>query len=101
VQKKGFGEEVMDREKLSLYESGRYPYCIRVRRFIEEIGATVEERNTMRNRDDFMELVQATGRSTVPCLKIESADGNVRWLHESAHIIEYLRDHFQGAPSKT
>jgi hypothetical protein len=49
------------------------------------------------SRDCLMEMVRATGRQMVPCLKIEAADGNVRWLHESADIIDYLRDHFQTA----
>ena len=85
----------MEREKLWLYESRGCPYCIRVRRFLDEIGATVESCDTSMNRDNLLELVRATGRRTVPCLKIESADGEVRWMHESASIIEYMKEHFR------
>ena len=87
----------MEPDKLSLYESRGCPYCIRVRRFLEGIGESVESRDTMMSRDCLMEMVRATGSQMVPCLKIEAADGNVRWLHESADIIDYLRDHFQTA----
>jgi glutathione S-transferase len=30
----------------------------------------------------------------VPCLRIEGGDGDVRWMPESADIIDYLKDHF-------
>jgi hypothetical protein len=33
----------------------------------------------------------------VPCLRIEEPEGEVRWMHESVDIIDYLRDHFAGA----
>jgi glutathione S-transferase len=87
----------MQRENLWLHDSTRCPYCVRVRRFLDEIGETVELKDTMMDRENLLELVRATGRQTVPCLKIEAEDGSIRWLHESADIIEYLRGHFEGA----
>ena len=84
----------MGPEKLWLYESRGCPFCIRVRRFLDGIGETVEFRDTM-NREHLLELVQATGRQMVPCLKIEESDGSIRWLHESADIVVYLQDHFE------
>jgi hypothetical protein len=32
----------------------------------------------------------------VPCLRIEEAPGKVRWMHESADIIAFLRQEFGG-----
>jgi glutathione S-transferase len=41
-----------------------------------------------------MELIQATGRQTVPCLRIDHDNGPAEWMHESADIMEYLEEHF-------
>jgi glutathione S-transferase len=38
--------------------------------------------------------VKATGRQTVPCLRIERADGSVEWMHESEDINAYLKERF-------
>jgi glutathione S-transferase len=38
------------------------------------------------------ELIAGGGKGQVPCLRIETDDGNVRWLYESADIIAYLRE---------
>ena len=38
------------------------------------------------------ELIAGGGKPQVPCLRIESADGDVRWLYESMDIIQYLQD---------
>jgi len=91
----------MQREKLSLYEYGGCPYCARVRRFLSELGETVELRDTMMERDNLLDLVAATGRQTVPCLRIERPDESVEWLHESKDIIDFLRDYFAPAEPQT
>lgn len=83
--------------KLSLYEYSTCPFCQRVRSFLSSLGETVESRDVMRSREHLEELVSATGSRMVPCLRIENADGNVRWMPESADIIEYLQDHFAGS----
>ena len=76
---------------LSLYEFTSCPYCARVRKFIAEQGLEIELRDVSRDRDRLEELVAATGRQMVPCLRIEGEDGDVQWMHESVDIIEYLR----------
>ena len=83
-----------DREQLSLYEYSSCPYCARVKNFLAELGETVESRDVARERTHLLELVRATGSQMVPCLRIEKPQGEVRWIHESADIIDYLRDHF-------
>jgi glutathione S-transferase len=86
-----------EREKLSLYEFSSCPYCARVRRFLAELGESVESRDVAGDRSHLLELIRATGSQTVPCLRIEEPEGEVRWMHESVDIIDYLRDHFAGA----
>ncbi len=83
-----------ERERLALYESSACPYCRRVRSFLTGIGEQVETRDITLDPDHIEALAHATGSQTVPCLRIEGANGDVRWLHESADIIEYLKNHF-------
>jgi glutathione S-transferase len=80
-------------ETYQLYEYDRCPFCYRVRRFLDGAGIQIEGRDTLHDRDAFRELVQGGGRSTVPCLRIDTDDGT-RWLYESLDIITYLKDRF-------
>ena len=77
---------------LSLYQFFGCPFCAIVRRAIDELGIEVEMRDIHESSERGRELVEATGRRTVPCLRIRSDDGEVQWLHESRAIIGYLRD---------
>jgi glutathione S-transferase len=75
---------------LSLYHYAGCPFCSLVRRAMGELGLEIELRDIHQDPDRRRELVEATGRQTVPCLRIETDDGEVQWMHESRHIIEYL-----------
>jgi len=83
-------------EGLALYQTEGCSYCVRVRHFVEQAGKSLEVRDLRANPDYFQELVAATGRRTVPCLRIETAPGEFEWMHESAHIIDYLAARFGG-----
>ena len=76
---------------LSLYHFVGCPFCTLVRRDIDALGLDVELRDIHERSARRRELVEATGRSTVPCLRIESAVGEVEWMHESRDISEYLK----------
>lgn len=39
-----------------------------------------------------MELVQGGGKGQVPCLRIETEQGEVRWMYESDDIIKYIQE---------
>jgi glutaredoxin len=77
--------------RLSLYHFATCPYCALVRRAIDELGLEVELRDLHQGSERRRELVEATGRQTVPVLRIESEDGAVRFLPESRDIVAYLR----------
>lgn len=79
---------------LSLYQTRTCPYCERVRSLMRRIGLDIEIRDINANSELRRELIQATGRQTVPCLRIDHDDGSSEWMHESADIIEYLEEHF-------
>lgn len=83
-----------ERPSLSLYEYSSCPFCARVRNFLGDLGEVVESRDVSRDRSRLLELVNATGSQMVPCLRIEPSEGEVQWVHESADIIEYLREYF-------
>lgn len=77
--------------QLSLYHYFSCPFCTLVRRAIDQLGLRVELRDILESPDRRRELMEATGRQTVPCLRIESEDGEVEWMHESREIIAYLK----------
>ena len=77
-------------EKLALYTMAFCPFSWRVTRTINRLGLDVEMRDVLMHPARRDELIEACGRSTVPVLWIQSPDGTVRWMPESADIIRYL-----------
>ena len=78
--------------KLSLYHFFGCPFCQLVRRAIDKLGLEIENRDILESSERRRELVLATGRQTVPCLRVESGDGEVQWMHEARDIIDYLEE---------
>jgi glutathione S-transferase len=77
---------------LSLYQFPGCPYCQRVRDALKRLKLDVEMRDITAQPQHRDELVRATGRGTVPVLRIEDTPGAVRWLPESLDIIRYLEE---------
>ncbi len=75
---------------LALYYFDFCPYCRRVRTAIDRLGLDVSLRNIHDAASFRDELREATGRTTVPCLRIEENDGTVTWMHESSDIVAHL-----------
>jgi glutathione S-transferase len=75
---------------LALYHFESCPYCERVRGALRRLDLEIELRDVQTEPGWRQELVAATGRSMVPCLRIEQTGGGPRWMHESADIIRYL-----------
>jgi glutaredoxin len=87
--------ETASADKLALYTSPGCPFCWRVTEVISRLGLEVEMRNVISDRATREELIRARGRMTVPVLRIQSPDGEVRWMPESLDIIHYL-EHMYG-----
>jgi glutaredoxin len=83
-----------DLSALSLYHTPFCPYCERVRSTARRLGLDLELRDIDESSDRRKELVTATGRQSVPCLRIEREDGTVEWMHESEEIAAYLEERF-------
>ena len=81
-------------ERLALYGYPTCPYCARVLAAVEELGLDIPLLNTMQDAGHREAVLEAMGCGTVPVLKIEAADGDVKWLPESADIIRYLIGRF-------
>lgn len=81
---------------LILYTRPWCLYCSYVRRAIAKLGLDVEERDIRADPGHRHDLVAATGRQTVPVLRIrgEGGEGGDSWMPESRDIVRYLQDRF-------
>jgi glutaredoxin len=80
--------------QLTLYQFKTCPFCMKVRRASKRLSLNIEKRDAQHNAAARQELLQATGKTQVPCLKIVGADGSVRWMQDSGAIIQYLQERF-------
>ncbi len=80
--------------QLTLYQFKTCPFCMKVRRASKRLSLNIEKRDAQHNADARQELLQATGKTQVPCLKIVGADGGVTWMQDSGAIIQYLHERF-------
>lgn len=80
---------------LSLYHFDSCPYCARVRRALKDLELDVALADIHRDPAAQADLVAATGRQTVPVLRIsdEDEEGDV-WMPESGDIIRFLYERF-------
>ncbi len=81
-------------EGLALYQYAGCPFCLRVRHALRRLGIEIELRDTLAEAAYRDEVLEATGRGTVPVLRIEEEDGGVHWMPESADIVAYLQQRF-------
>jgi len=79
---------------LALYQYMGCGYCAQVRAVMERLGVEIELRDTLERPEFAQEVLVATGRSTVPVLRIETEEGEARWMSESREIIRYLVERF-------
>ncbi len=78
---------------LALYHFETCPFCHRVRRAAQRLGIELELLDIFADDQHLHDLTAATGRRTVPVLRIQERD-TYRWLPESTDIIEYLESRF-------
>lgn len=71
-----------------LYMKKTCPYCLKVLRYMEDAGLTMELRDIMQPENQ-SELIRIGGKKQVPCLVIDD-----RAMYESDDIIAYLKENF-------
>jgi glutaredoxin len=81
-------------QSLALYQFSTCPFCIKVRQEMHRLSLPIEKRDAQHHTANRDALLQATGATQVPCLQITEADGQTRWLKDSAAIVAYLRERF-------
>ena len=78
-------------ESYQLFKTDLCGFCYRVRSFLEAQGIEIPLRDVNSDGEAFRELLQATGRTTVPCLRIQRGE-EVSWMFESMDIMRYLAE---------
>ena len=81
-------------QSLALYQFSTCPFCIKVRQEMRRLSLPIEKRDAQHHTANRDALLQATGATQVPCLRITEVDGQTRWLKDSAAIVAYLRERF-------
>lgn len=74
---------------LSLYQFQTCPFCVKTRIHIKRLGLNIALRDAQYNPQRRAELLLGGGKVQVPCLRIESDEGDV-WMFESDRIIAHL-----------
>lgn len=78
---------------LALYHFTQCPFCIKVRKFLEDNSINLPLYNIRKDFKKKEELIEGGGKPVVPCLRIEDQyTYKVTWLYESNKIIEYLKN---------
>ena len=83
--------------KLKLYQFAACRFCVKVRRQMKRLSLNVELRDAKVEGQDKVDLTNLGGRHKVPCLRIESENGDIKWLYESSDINNYLTQQFGNA----
>ena len=82
-------------EGYQLYQFKNCPFCVKVRWEMRRLGLIdIPLKDAKNNSVSKAELLTGGGKVQVPCLRIENKQGKVKWLYESADIIDYLRQQF-------
>lgn len=61
---------------------------------MKRLNLPIETRDTKLDGPYRLELINKGGKAKVPCLRIESPDGEMQWMYESSEIVQYLRKRF-------
>jgi glutaredoxin len=81
-------------QNIELYQFFACPFCIMTRRVIRRLNIKIITRDAQTRGGIYRaELLKATGKVQVPCLKI-SDNNDVIWMLESAEIKAYLEKEF-------
>jgi len=96
VQRAPAAQAAVDQQcqSLALYQFSTCPFCIKVRQEMRRLSLPIEKRDAQHHTANRDALLQGSGASKVPCLKITEANGQTRWLQDSTEIVAYLRKRF-------
>jgi glutathione S-transferase len=76
--------------KHTLYYSKYCFFCQKVLMVLRGHQHQIQLASTSES-DNRSVLINGGGKGQVPCLRIESAEGDVQWMYESDDILRYVR----------
>ena len=85
-------------QQLALYYSELCYFCHKVRKCLDELKLDIELRDVVGIATNRSELIAGGGKSQVPCLRLQYADGRIEWMYESDDICAWLRRNYGDAP---
>ena len=96
VQRAAAEQAAIDQQcqSLALYQFSTCPFCIKVRQEMRRLSLPIEKRDAQHHAAHRQDLMQGSGATQVPCLKITEDNGQTRWLQDSSEIVAYLRERF-------
>ena len=96
VQRAPAAQAVVDQQcqSLALYQFSTCPFCIKVRQEMRRLSLPIEKRDAQHDSVNRDALLQGSGATKVPCLKITDSQGQAQWLQDSNAFMAYLRAHF-------
>jgi glutaredoxin len=96
VQREPAAQAMVDQQcqSLALYQFSTCPFCIKVRQEMRRLSLPIEKHDAQHDSAHRNTLLQGSGATQVPCLKITDTDGQTRWLKDSTTIVAYLRERF-------
>jgi len=75
---------------IKLYQFETCPFCIKVRKKLDELNLNYETVEVPRDRVKRIKIKELSGQIKVPVL--EDSDGTV--VYDSSRIVEYLEDNY-------
>jgi glutaredoxin len=84
-------------QSLALYQFSTCPFCIKVRQEMHRLSLPIEQRDAQHHSAHRDALLQGSGATQVPCLKITDSQGQSQWLQDSNAIVAYLQERFAPA----
>ena len=81
-------------QSLALYQFSTCPFCIKVRQEMRRLSLPIEKRDAQHDSANRDALLQGSGATKVPCLKITDSQGQTQWLQDSTAIVAYLQGRF-------
>lgn len=77
---------------LSLYQYAACPFCVKVRRAMKRSTLNIPTHDANRCDSSRQKLMAGGGKLKVPCLRIETDNGDEQWMYESSDIIAFLQN---------
>jgi glutaredoxin len=81
-------------QSLALYQFSTCPFCIKVRQEMHRLSLPIEQRDAQHHSANRDALLQGSGATQVPCLKITDNQDQTQWLQDSNAIVAYLQGRF-------